>query len=398
MTDPFKDIRPYNDNEIRPVLNSLLADDEFIRSIAGFSNPRLFKVLPAIVCWMARKKLTAQLKNVDDVKSMQAVIAIYMDEMIERTTTSLTHSGLEGLSREKSYLFISNHRDIAMDPAFVNYMLYHAGFETLHIAIGDNLLKREFVSDLMRLNKSFIVKRSLKGRDLLKSSKQLSEYIHHCIETHCNVWIAQREGRAKDGVDKTETALLKMLALSQRPKPISEALENLHIVPVSISYEFDACDALKGSELYQKTELGNYQKDEKSDIHSIVTGMIGYKGHVHVAFGQELVLESADDEAIARLIDEQIIGNYHIHGTNILAVEMLRQLDEAVLPTLSEEGLTVLSNCEINPHTRTQFSERIAKLDSRIRGYVLQMYANPFFSRYALFSEAQTVITDGSSN
>lgn len=398
MTDPFKDIRPYNDNEIRPVLNSLLADDEFIRSIAGFSNPRLFKVLPAVVCWMARKKLTAQLKNVDDVKSMQAVIAIYMDKMIERTTTSLTHSGLEGLSREKSYLFISNHRDIAMDPAFVNYMLYHAGFETLHIAIGDNLLKREFVSDLMRLNKSFIVKRSLKGRDLLKSSKQLSEYIHHCIETHCNVWIAQREGRAKDGVDKTETALLKMLALSQRPKPISEALENLHIVPVSISYEFDACDALKGSELYQKTELGNYQKDEKSDIHSIVTGMIGYKGHVHVAFGQELVLESADDEAIARLIDEQIIGNYHIHGTNILAVEMLRQLDEAVLPTLSEEGLTVLSNCEINPHTRTQFSERIAKLDSRIRGYVLQMYANPFFSRYALFSEAQTVITDGSSN
>jgi len=398
MTDPFKDIRPYNDNEIRPVLNSLLADDEFIQSIAGFSNPRLFKVLPAVVCWMARKKLTVQLKNVDDVKSMQAVIAIYMDKMIERTTTSLTHSGLEGLSREKSYLFISNHRDIAMDPAFVNYMLYHAGFETLFIAIGDNLLKREFVSDLMRLNKSFIVKRSLKGRELLKSSKQLSEYIQHCIETHCNVWIAQREGRAKDGVDKTDTALLKMLALSQRPKPIAEALDTLRIIPVSISYEFDACDALKGSELYQKTELGNYQKDEKSDIHSIVTGMIGYKGHVHVAFGRQLVLESADDEAIARLIDEQIIENYHIHGTNILAVKMLGQLDDAVLPTLSEEGMAVLSAFEITPDSRAQFSERIARLDSKIRRYVLQMYANPFFSRYALASAPQTEAADSSSN
>lgn len=386
MTDPFKDIRPYNDDEIRTVLNLLLANDEFIRSIAGFSNPRLFKILPAAVCWAARRKLTVQLKNVNDVKSMQAVIAIYMGKMIERTTTALTHSGLEGLSREKSYLFISNHRDIAMDPAFVNYMLYRAGFETLHIAIGDNLLKREFVSDLMRLNKSFIVKRSLKGRELLKSSRQLSEYIHHCIKTHCNVWIAQREGRAKDGVDKTEAALLKMLAMSQRPKPIAEALESLHIIPVSISYEFDACDALKGSELYQKAELGSYQKDEKSDIHSIVTGMIGYKGHVHVAFGRELLLGSADDDAIAQLIDEQIIGNYHLHGTNVLAVESLRLLDQTLVPALSDEGLNYLAAFQINPVTRAQFHDRVASLDTRVQQYVLQMYANPFFSRYALAS------------
>src|SRR5690606_21760891 len=190
----------------------------------------------------------------------------------------LTNSGLDKLSHDKSYLFISNHRDIAMDPAFVNYMLYHAGFDTLFIAIGDNLLKRPFVNDLMRLNRSFIVKRSLKGRELLKSSKQLSEYIHHCIAENRNVWIAQREGRAKDGVDRTETALLKMLGMARRPEGLAEALKPLHIVPVSISYEFDPCDALKGNELYQKTELGSYQKDDQSDINSIVTGMIGYKG------------------------------------------------------------------------------------------------------------------------
>lgn len=390
MTDPFKDIRPYNDDEIRPVLDSLLADDEFIRSIAGFSHPRLFKILPVLVCALARRKLTAELKNVSNVKSMQDVIATYMDKMIERTTTSLTHSGLEGLSKDKSYLFISNHRDIAMDPAFVNYMLYHADFETLRIAIGDNLLKREFVSDLMRLNKSFIVKRSLKGRELLKSSKQLSEYIHHCVETHCSVWIAQREGRAKDGIDKTETALLKMLALAKRPNPIAEALQSLHIIPVSISYEIDACDSLKGNELYQKIELGSYQKDEKSDIHSIVTGMIGYKGHVHVAFGKELELTpDDDDDHIARLIDEQIIGNYHLHGTNILAVELLRKMDETLVPPVSDEGARILARSQINPVSKTQFEDRISKLDSNIKRYVLQMYANPFFSRYALMPDMQ---------
>ncbi len=390
MTDPFKDIRPYNDDEIRPVLDSLLADDEFIRSIAGFSHPRLFKILPVLVCALARRKLTAELKNVSNVKSMQDVIATYMDKMIERTTTSLTHSGLEGLSKDKSYLFISNHRDIAMDPAFVNYMLYHADFETLRIAIGDNLLKREFVSDLMRLNKSFIVKRSLKGRELLKSSKQLSEYIHHCVETHCSVWIAQREGRAKDGIDKTETGLLKMLALAKRPNPIAEALQSLHIIPVSISYEIDACDSLKGNELYQKIELGSYQKDEKSDIHSIVTGMIGYKGHVHVAFGKELELTpDDDDDHIARLIDEQIIGNYHLHGTNILAVELLRKMDETLVPPVSDEGARILARSQINPVSKTQFEDRISKLDSNIKRYVLQMYANPFFSRYALMPDMQ---------
>lgn len=390
MTDPFKDIRPYNDDEIRPVLDSLLADDEFIRSIAGFSHPRLFKFLPVLVCALSRRKLTAELKNVSNVKSMQDVIATYMDKMIERTTTSLTHSGLEGLSKDKSYLFISNHRDIAMDPAFLNYMLYHADFKTLRIAIGDNLLKREFVSDLMRLNKSFIVKRSLKGRELLKSSKQLSEYIHHCVETHCSVWIAQREGRAKDGIDKTETALLKMLALAKRPNPIAEALQSLHIIPVSISYEIDACDSLKGNELYQKIELGSYQKDEKSDIHSIVTGMIGYKGHVHVAFGKELELTpDDDDDHIARLIDEQIIGNYHLHGTNILAVELLRKMDETLVPLVSDEGARIIARSQINPVSKTQFEDRISKLDSNIKRYVLQMYANPFFSRYALMPDMQ---------
>ena len=163
----FKDIRPYQDDEIRPVVDSLMQNAEFVGSIASFYYPRLTKFLPRLMSGLASKRLKTQLQDVRDVASMQDVIALYMDKMIEDTTTSLTNSGMENLSDEKAYLFISNHRDIAMDPAFVNYMLYHAGYDTLQIAIGDNLLKKPFVTDLMRLNKSFIVMRSLKGRERL---------------------------------------------------------------------------------------------------------------------------------------------------------------------------------------------------------------------------------------
>ena len=385
--DPFKDIRPYHDDEVRPVLDGLLSNPEFIRSIASFSYPRFYRLAPGLLCWLTRRKLTVQLKNVNSVKSMQAVIAVYMDEMIERTTAALTHSGLDKLSPQKSYLFISNHRDIAMDPAFVNYMLYHAGFDTLFIAIGDNLLKRPFVTDLMRLNRSFIVRRSLKGRELLKSSKQLSEYIHHCIAEQRNVWIAQREGRAKDGIDRTETALLKMLGMAKRPVGLAQALAPLHIVPVSISYEFDPCDGLKGSELYQKTELGSFQKDEQSDINSIVTGMVGYKGRVHVAFGEELVLETDDDQQIASLIDQQIIQSYQMQQTNLIALRKLRAIDPDYVPVLNEEGEALLADFAPAADVQARFDARLDALDEKVRPYVLKMYANPVISRYARSKE-----------
>ena len=374
--DQFQDIRPYNDEEVRPVIDGLLANPDFIRSIAGFSFPRLFRLFPVLVCGLARRRLTAQLKDVHTVKSMQGIIALYMDKMIEKTTSKLTHSGLEGLRRDKAYLFISNHRDIAMDPAFVNYMLYHAGFETLQIAIGDNLLKRPFVTDLMRLNKSFIVRRSLKGRDLLKSSKQLSEYIHHCINTGRSVWIAQREGRAKDGVDRTDTALLKMLALARRDEGLMAALNALHIVPVAISYEFDPCDLLKADELHQKSENGTYQKTDQSDIHSIVTGMVGFKGHVHVASGTEITLTSDDAEEAAALVDSQIIQSYLLQGTNHLALQVL-------------QGCTLTAG---NDASARRFELRIAEADPAIRSWMLQMYANPVISLQGFASSSDRTI------
>lgn len=376
--DQFQDIRPYHDDEVRPVIDTLLNNPQFISSIASFAVPKLYRWLPLVARFLTQRKLTVQLKGVNTVKSMQGVIASYMDQMIEKTTSKVTHSGIENLSREKAYLFVSNHRDIAMDPAFVNYMLYHAGFNTMYIAIGDNLLKRPFVSDLMRLNKSFIVKRSLKGRDLLRSSKQLSEYIHHLIENKHNVWIAQREGRAKDGVDRTDTALLKMLSMARRDLGLKESLKNLHIVPVAISYEFDPCDALKADELYQKRELGTYQKDEKSDINSIVQGMIGFKGHVHVAFGEEICLDNDDAEAAAELIDRQIVSNYLLQPSNYFAVEKLRETDPESVKDIAQPSETMTDE------SVTQMQQRLDQSPPNVRPYLLQMYANPVLSRAKL--------------
>ncbi len=384
--EKFKDIRPYLDHEIRPVLDNLLGDPEFLRSIAGFYYPRLTRWLPAMMKRAAHKKLSEQVSGVHDVASMQDVIASYMDKMIGDTTTQLTHSGIENLQSGRNYLFISNHRDITMDPAFVNYMLYHAGYPTLQIAIGDNLLKKPFVTDLMRLNKSFIVRRSLKGRELLKSLSLLSEYIHYCVANSHNVWIAQREGRAKNGVDKTDPAILKMLAMGRRDLPLGESLQQLHIVPVSISYEYDPCDALKAEELHIVETMGKFEKTNESDIRSIVAGMIGFKGNVHVAFGAELDIASDDPDHIATQIDKQIVKNYVLGEVNYLALELLQNkgLVEEGAPASDDANDAAISSTTISAATRVRFTKRLEAVPEAWHKHFLLNYANPVLHRRKL--------------
>lgn len=382
-SDPYQDIRPYHDSEIRPVLDRLLDTPEFISSIASFAYPTVSRFVPGILNTLTRRRLKSQLQSVNDVSGMQDVIAGYMDKMIERTTTGLTHSGLDLLPKGQSFLFISNHRDIAMDPAFVNYMLYHSGHDTLYIAIGDNLLKRPFVTDLMRLNKSFIVRRSLKGRELLKSSKLLSQYIDHLVGNQHNVWIAQREGRAKDGIDRTDTALLKMLGMARKKEGLAAALNALNIVPVSISYELDPCDELKAVELQQKDEHGFFEKDEKSDIHSIVTGMVGNKGRVHVAFGELLKFApEAEDDDIAALIDQQVLTHYRIQSSNVLAIRMLAEDSPEMMGKLSAEGQQFIQEYSVDAGLAAAFKARISAMPAKAQPYALHMYANPVIGRY----------------
>ncbi|MCP5345815.1 MAG: 1-acyl-sn-glycerol-3-phosphate acyltransferase [Pseudomonadales bacterium] len=378
--DEFNQIRPYQDDEIRPVVDGLLTNQEFIRSIARYYYPRLSRYLLPLLEILARKRLGSQLQTVVDVATMQDLIAEYMDKMIRDTTSGLTHSGLDRLSKDRPYLFISNHRDIAMDPAFVNYVLHQESMDTCQIAIGDNLLKKPFVADLMRLNKSFIVHRSLKGRELLKALDLLSRYIHHCIDNQHNVWIAQREGRAKNGIDETEPALIKMLAMGQRKVPLRESLSRLHLVPVAISYQFDACDKLKAQELYQLETTGKFEKTDQSDIHSIVTGIIGQKGKVHLGFGEELTIDTDDPDAVAATIDAQILANYRLQDTNFLALRLLKESSLVTLPTLADTAW----NAEIDPAVETCFHNRLAAVDSSLHRHFLQMYANPVIRRFRI--------------
>ena len=379
MDDPFTDIRPYRNEEVAAVLARLLDDREFLDTVASFRLGRVGTLLPALVRPLVRYALAREVRGVADVGSMQSIIKHYMDRMIEDTTGGFSVSGLEHLDAVSPYLYMSNHRDIAMDPAFINYALHGAGYETVRIAIGDNLLTKPWVSDLMRLNKSFIVKRSVSGpRELLAASKKLANYIQHSLQQeHVPVWIAQREGRAKDGIDRTEPVVIKMLSMSRDKKTqeFDSHIAGLGIVPVAISYELDPCDALKANELYQLASEGAYTKGAQEDVASIGRGISGDKGRVHVSFGTPLGAGLTTAEMVAAEIDRQVITEYCLHPTNIYAYEMLNPGAPALPDTLTAEP----GDC-----TREEFERRINTMPEPHRPYALAIYANAVVSKLAL--------------
>ena len=378
LSDPFADIRPYRDEEVPDVLQRLLHSSEFLDAIASFRFEKATLRLPWVMRPLVRWFLKWELRNVTDVQSMQVVIKRYMDRMIAASSGGFSVSGLENLSDNTAYLFMSNHRDIAMDPAFTNYALHGVGRDTARIAIGDNLLTKPWVSDSMRLNKSFIVKRNLSGpRQLLAATKLLSSYIRHSLLEECsNIWIAQREGRAKNGIDQTEPAIIKMLAMGRNKKEQSFAqhIHALKIVPVAISYELDPCDALKAAELCQLATAGNYEKGEQEDVASIGQGIVGNKGRVHVSFGTPLGPELDTPDAVAAEVDRQVRSLYCLHPTNIHAYRMLHG-DNAPVPDdiYLEEG-----DC-----TAEEFEQRINALPADQRPYALAIYANAVTSKLA---------------
>ena len=379
MTDPFADIRPYRDEEVAAVLTRLLDDSEFLGAIASLRLGRLASFAPVLTRRVVRYFLAREVRGIADVSGMQTVIKRYMDRMIESATGGFSVSGLEQLNPVRPYLYMSNHRDIAMDPAFTNYALHRNNYETVRIAIGDNLLTKPWVADLMRLNKSFIVKRSVSGpRELLAASKNLANYIQYSItQENAAIWLAQREGRAKDGIDRTEPVIIKMLSMSRnkRAQEFSDHILALGIVPVAISYELDPCDALKANELYQRANEGNYEKGAQEDVASIAQGIAGEKGRVHVSFGTPLAGALDTPEAVATEVDRQIISLYCLHPTNMFAYHMLYG-EDAPVPTdlYLEEG-----DCG-----RAEFEARIDALPEAHRPYALAIYANAVVSKLAL--------------
>ncbi len=373
----FDDIRPYNDDEVVPIIDRLLKDNELMKVITRFRFPNLPRPMIVPMVPIVRHYVKKQVQGIKTVHDLQLVIERYVARMLRETTSGLTVSGDEHLDKNKAHLFISNHRDIVVDPAVVNWTIHHKGHHTLQIAIGDNLLTKPYVSDLMRLNKSFIVNRSAKKpREKFKAAKHLSSYIHYAIvEEQANLWIAQREGRAKDGIDRTNSAVIGMLALS-KPKDVDLAtyIKELNIVPVSISYERDPCDIAKAKELDAHRTCGEYEKEEHEDASSIAKGITGFKGRIHLAFGEPLSGDYQDTDEIVAELDNKIVSNYVLQPSNCIAYQELHGcLPEDIVVTHQQipfhEGDFVKE--------MQQFQQHLAECNESYRDILLSMYANP---------------------
>jgi len=362
----FDDIRPYRNDEVHAVVQKLINEPEFMASVANFALPKLHAAIPFLAKWLIKFSFQKKLKKLGGIEDIQLEVAKYLNKLIKQSTDGFSYDGIDRLDLKKPTLFMSNHRDIVLDVALINLALHQNGADTVEAAVGDNLLHKPWVADLMRINKSFIVKRSEKTkRAMLAASKQLSAYIHHVlVDNQQHLWIAQREGRAKDGLDKTNAALISMLLLN-KPKemPIAEYLDTLNIVPVSISYEYDPCDTDKAKELAQREVSGDYVKEEGEDFKSITQGMAGYKGKVHLAFGTPIRGDFADSKAIAKAIDEQIIGQYKLYESNLSAHEKLANKSQTLVPHLQD---------------------RMQALTPEQKKWLLTMYANPVAAKKAL--------------
>ncbi len=362
--DPvFDDIRPCKDEEVSAELVKICSDDTVITSILKFRYPLFAGSLSFILAPFVRRFLKKKVASIHTVNDFQKTVQSYMNHVIKTTTDGVRYEGFDKLSKDCGYLFISNHRDIALDPAFIDMALVSQGLDTVRIAIGDNLLRIPAATSLMRLNKSFIVKRSkLPPREKLKALTHLSEYIGLSVHEGHSVWIAQREGRAKDGDDRTEDAVLKMLSLYGRKlkQDFAQYMSSLRIVPVSISYEYDPNDLAKARELDERERNnGEYRKDKFEDIETIIRGISSYKGRVVVKAGSPLQSGFETPEQLAATIDDFVWKNFEMFPSNLISAGQ---------------------NCNDEACVR-KFEERIASYPENLRARVKSMYGKPFENR-----------------
>ena len=320
----FDEIRPFEGDEIPIAVERLLKEERF-RNAVKFSIP---DVNYDEFCTLMRS-----FKSTYDFQ--YNLIRPFLFGIANRSTSGLTITGLEHVSKEKSASYISNHRDIVLDAAFFNILLLHKGFDTTEVAIGDNLLIYPWINDLVRINKSFIVQRGVLKRQILEVSKRLSSYIHYVInEKKGSIWIAQREGRAKDSNDRTQESLLKMLSLGGSSNFLGN-IKGLNITPLSISYEYDPCDYLKAAEFQLKRDDPEYKKQDIDDLRNMETGLFGFKGKVNFHIGNPInpnidtispdLDRNSQIVAVGKLIDHEIHKNYLIYPVNYIAYDLLQK-------------------------------------------------------------------------
>lgn len=375
MTSKFDEIRPYNDADLPDVLKKLVHNSAFIRTLVNFRFAKWPEFIKPSLGFFIKRKVVNKIQKTASLRDFQAMVEPYMQRMVNKTTKALTVTGLDTLDLSKPCLFVSNHRDIALDPAFVNWVLHMNGQDTVRIAVGDNLLKKDWVADIIRLNKCFVVQRSVEGRrEKLAAAKLLSEYIHVSLkQDRQHIWIAQREGRAKDGIDVTNPAIISMLALNKpNDTDFAAYIADLRIVPVVISYEFDPCDVSKARALCQAEKKGGYDKPDNEDMQSIVNGITGQKGRVNVHFGKIVSDQFAHAKEVSAFIDSEILAGYQTFSTSTVA---LRMLGNALVNDAPD---TKPSNDEA---AMRYIKSRLEMLNYEEQQKLLTMYANPLIRK-----------------
>lgn len=368
----FDTIRPYYDSEVNEALCSSL-NHPMMKAMMQFTFPDVDDE-----AWKE------QLKRTHSIRDFQ-INFVYksIKKVLETTSEGLTTSGFEKLEPNTSYLFISNHRDIILDTSLLNVSLYDHGLIMTASAIGDNLVKKEFVLKLSKLNRNFLVQRGLSPRELLQSSKLMSEYMYHLLsKENRSVWIAQREGRTKDGNDATHPGVLKMVAMASDEKNCIDYFKKIKIVPVSISYEYDPTDALKMPQLLAQAKDEVYIKDKNEDFVTLLSGIIGQKKRIHIHVGDVLdkeldnvVLENDNNnkqiQAVAQLIDDSILQSYKLWPTNYIAYDILNNTSAfSDLYTEKEKQLF-----------ERRLELRINSDNDTLKEGFLAMYANPVVNK-----------------
>lgn len=368
----FDDIRPYTPEELPQVCEELLADKDF-QAVIQSVMPGV--PMEMIAAQLRRCKTTLDIQETFFHKLLHDIMQQHSDGF-DLDTSSLP-------DKNKNYTFISNHRDIVLDPGFLSVGLLDNGFpDTVEIAIGDNLLIYPWIKKLVRVNKAFIVQRTLSMRQMLESSARMSRYIHFAItQKKESVWIAQREGRAKDSNDRTQESVLKMLAMGGEGDLI-DRLKELNLVPVSLSYEYDPCDFLKAKEMQQKRDSENFKKSQADDLTNMQTGIFGYKGHVHFqtapCLNEELetlrgLPKTELFNQLAALIDRHIHRNYRMYPGNYVACDLLNGTDAFAGKYTPEEK----QRFEAYLQKKLDMIQLPNKDEAFLRRCMLQMYANP---------------------
>lgn len=363
----FDTIRPYTGNEITAATERLSNSEEFLAVFSG-----LTKIKP--------ETIIAFLRSIHTPEEFQSkFFGPAIQAVINNTSDGVTVTGLENLQPDTSYLFISNHRDIILDSAILNLILRNKGLKYTQVAIGSNLLVNEWVTDLVKLNSCFIIERDIPVREMIVSSALRSKYIRGTIlEGKNSIWIAQREGRTKNGDDKTQPSLLKMFKMSG-PKDFVENFKELRIVPVSISYEWEPCDDLKTNELYTKT-VSEYVKTPEEDMRSMQTGLGVYKGRINFGIDKPITTEletiaglPSNGErlnALAQLINTKIYKNFKLWPNNYIAYDLLHSVNKYTRFYNEKEKENFI-------RIMTQKVDRIEGNRSLLNNIFLEIYATP---------------------